>query len=260
MIFHQTHNSLANYRYNAFFYTDKIWESHFHRNFELIYVDKGAVHCTVGTRPYRLTKGDFGLCMPYDVHRYQPEEDTRYWVLVFSEDHIRYLSKQLSGKTGDSFCFRCKPAVERFVREQLINNNALTTLTLKGCLYILFEEYLGSVRLVERSVKEVQLADRIADYVRRNHTRSLTLFDLAAELGYDYNYMSRCFRRIFDMSFSDFVNIYRLETATALLEESDDGMTDIAFKSGFQSVRTFNDVFRKNTGMTPSQYQQAVKK
>lgn len=45
------------------------------------------------------------------------------------------------------------------------------------------------------------------------------------------------------MTFSDFVNTYRLETAIKLLEESDENIISIAFKSGFQSMRNFNMFF-----------------
>ena len=256
MFFHQSHNSLSNYNYNAFVYTDKIWDYHFHRNLELIYVIDGAVNCTVNNAVYRLESGDFGLCLSYDIHRYVPESDTVYWVLVFSEDHIRYLSNQLSGKMGQGFRFRCKNAVENLVKEQLINT-APTTLSLKASLYAVMEQYLKDVALVSKSSKESRMVTLISDYIMQHHTQKLTLSDLANKLGYDYNYMSRYFHNTFNMSFSDFVNIYRMETAACFLEDTEESITSIAFKSGFQSVRAFNSYFKKSTGMSPSQYRKA---
>ena len=258
MLFHQSHNSLSNYNYNAFVYTDQIWEYHFHKNLELIYVMDGAVNCTVNNVAYRLKKGDFGLCLPYDIHRYVPEDNAVYWVLVFSEDYIRYLSNQLSGKTGQGFCFRCKTAVENLVKEQLINT-APTTLSLKASLYAILEQYLNDVKLINKSAKEARMVTLISDYVMEHHTQKLVLSDLAKKLGYDYNYMSRYFHNTFNMGFSDFVNVYRMETATHLLEDTEESVTTIAFKSGFQSVRAFNNYFKKSTGMSPSQYRKALR-
>lgn len=256
MIFHQSHNSLSNYNYNTNIYTDEIWDYHFHKNLELIHVTQGAVNCTVNNTSYRLTTGDFGLCLPYDIHRYVPDADTVYWVLVFSEDYIRYLSKQLSGKTGDGFVFRCRATVENFVNEQLINITP-TTLSLKSALYAVLEEYLRSIKLGDKSTKETRIVAQISDYVMEHHTQKLTLSDLAKKLGYDYNYMSRYFHNAFNMTFSDFVNIYRMETATGLLEDTDESITSIALKSGFQSVRAFNNFFKKSTGQSPTQYRKA---
>lgn len=257
MFFHQAHNSLSNYNYNIAFYTDKGWDYHFHRNLELIYVIEGAVNCTVNNKPYRLTAGEFGLCLPYDIHHYVPERDTLYWVLVFSEEYVRFLAKRFSGKTGDGFKFLCKNTVETFIKEQLINGDSPTVLTLKACLYAVLEEYLDQITLIEKPTKETRIISFIQDYVIEHHTEKLTLSDLAKELGYDYNYMSRYFHNTFNVSFSDFVNIYRLETAIALLEDTDENISSIALKSGFQSVRAFNDFFKKNTDLSPSQYRKA---
>jgi len=260
MFFHQSQNSLSDYHYNIYRYTDKVWDFHFHRNLELIYVIKGSVNCTINNEPYLLTAGDFGLCLPYDIHGYIPEKGTVYWVLVFSEDYIRFLSNKFSDKTGDGFKFRCKRPVENFIKEQLINGNTPTILTLKSCLYAVLEEYLDNISLVDKSKKEARIVSFISDYVKEHHTENLTLSGLAKKLGYDYNYTSRYFHNTFNMSFSAFVNIYRLETATRLLEETDDSICSIALKSGFQSVRNFNLFFKLSTNTTPTLYKKASRK
>ena len=122
MIFHQPHNSLTNYNHNASFYTDTIWEHHFHKNLELIYVINGSVNCIVNNIPYSLVQGDFGLCLPYDIHSYIPENNSLYWVLVFSDDFVHFFSKQITGKIGDGFRFRLRETVKNYLEEQLINS------------------------------------------------------------------------------------------------------------------------------------------
>lgn len=254
MIFHQPTNSLSNYNYNYNFYTDQIWDFHFHKNLEVIFVLKGAVNCTVNNVPYRLTPGDFGLCLPYDIHRYAPETDTLYWVLVFSEDFVRSFSKHVSGKTGNGFCFTCDAEDEKYMKKHLINNPDPSLFTLKSCLYALCEQYLNNIELLDRDRKELENMSVIADYMAENHTKDISLKHIANLLGYDYNYMSRYFRNIFNITFTDYLNIYRLETAVDLLNNTDKNITEIALLSGFQSVRTFNHFFKKNMNMTPSQY------
>lgn len=254
MIVHQPTNSMSNYSYNAFFYTDKSWDFHFHKNLELIYVLEGAVNCTVNNASYRLTAGDFGLCLSYDIHRYAPENNTTYWVLVFSEDFVRYFSNQLTGKTGNGFSFRCDSDEERYIRSHIIDNPSPSILTLKSCLYAICEKYKSTVNLIEKDNKRKLMMSDIADYIAENHKGKLSLRSLAAWLGYDYNYMSRYFHNMFNMTFTDFMNIYRLETAVTLLTETNKSIIDIAYESGFQSIRTFNDFFKKSTGLSPSVY------
>ena len=87
MIYHQPHNSLSN-NFNAVFYRTEVWNSHFHKSFELVYVIEGSLICFSNGEEYILKSGQFGICLPYDIHSYEPQGDTHYWVCVFSEDNV----------------------------------------------------------------------------------------------------------------------------------------------------------------------------
>lgn len=257
MIFHQPHNSLSNYNYNAFFYTTERWSNHFHKNYELIYVVNGTVDCVVNNTAYTLKSGDFGLCLPYDIHSHTPRDDTMYWVLVFSEDFVRLFTKQTHNKVGAGFSFKCDTALQTYIEKHLIHNSSPSLLSLKSCLYAICEQYISSVPLADKNNKKTEVISIITDYIQSNHTKKLSLKSVSRQLGYDYNYMSRYFRKVFNMTFTEFVNIYRLETAIQLLDESDKSITDVAYESGFQSVRNFNCFFKKSMNVTPSQYKKA---
>ncbi len=259
MIFHQPTNSLSNYNYNIAVYESEIWNFHFHKNLELIYVIKGSVGCTVNGVKYKLCSEDFGLCLPYDIHSYHPGKDSKYWVLVFSEDFVRLFSKTITEKTGNGFIFSPNNYVKEYIISQLINNDTPSLFTLKSCLYAICEEYLNSVKLVQKDKRELEIMPMITEYISKNHTSDITLSDIAEKFGYGYNYMSRLFRNIFNMTFSDFLNIYRLETAIKLLDNTDRKIISIAHESGFQSTRNFNYFFKKNMGMSPSRYRKAIK-
>jgi AraC-like DNA-binding protein len=75
---------------------------------------------------------------------------------------------------------------------------------------------------------------------------------MAEEMGYDHHYLSRAFHEMFHMNFRDFVNQYRINYANELLMQGGRSITEVAFESGFQSVRSFNDVYKKMTGSVPS--------
>ncbi len=259
MITHQVGNSLSNYNYNTYFYTDKIWDYHFHKNFELIYVLKGGLKCTINNVEHSLKSGEFGMFLPYEIHRIEPENDTYYWILIFSEEYIHYFAKRFSGKKSNGFAFRCQSHINEYLEKQLIGNESISTASLKSCLYAICDEYFKNIKLVDSDKSATDTIQYIADYIYENHTKKISLSDIADALGYDYNYMSRYFRKVFNTSFTDFVNIYRLETAIKLLEDTDKNITDIVYESGFQSVRAFNNFFKKNTGVSPSEYRKAPK-
>lgn len=260
MFFHQPWNSLSNYNYNIRFYKDDIWEKHIHKNFELVYVIKGRLNCTLNNESFVMTEGEFALCLPYEIHSYLPDKETEYWIIVFSGDFVHSFSKEITNKIGSGRGFRVKKCIEEYVKEQLIYNNIPTMFTLKSCLYAICEEYLSSVSLTDNKNSKSELVGIIIDFVQERYAEKISLRDIAKVAGYDYNYMSRCFKNIFNMSFTDFVNLYRIENAIELLETTNDKITEIALKSGFQSVRSFNEVFKKNVKVTPMQYKKTSRK
>ena len=255
MIFHQPHNSLS-HNFNAVFYRTEVWNSHFHKSFELVYVIEGSLICFSNGEEYILKSGQFGICLPYDIHSYEPQGDTHYWVCVFSEDYVHDFYKIIKDKTG-GFAFECSRSVTEFITENLINNQNPSRLLIKSALYSVCDEYLKCNNLTEKNKKITENIAVIIEYVEKNHTKDIKLSDIGKLLGYDYHYVSRYFHTIFKMSFSEFLTLYRLETAVELMEQSDKKLVDIAMESGFQSVRSFNDCFKTHFKITPSEYKKS---
>ena len=50
------------------------------------------------------------------------------------------------------------------------------------------------------------------------------------------------------------LNQYRTSYALELLRDSDLSLTEIAFESGFQSIRSFDHVFRQSLGRSPKDF------
>lgn len=260
MIYHQSFNSASGNKYNARFYDSKIWNFHFHKNIELIYVIQGAVNCTINNKNDVLKNWDFGLCLSNEIHSYIPEENTLYWICVFSEDYVHSFVKQAKGKEGNTFKFNCCDSVEKYLQDSLINNINPSFFTLKSCLYAVCDEYMKCVTLSNKSISKTHAISVITDFVAQNYKKDISLSDVANLLSYDYHYVSRYFHSIFNMSFKDFLNTYRLECAMQLLDETDKKLVNIAYESGFQSIRSFNSCFKKNLGISPSEYQKSFEK
>ena len=64
-----------------------------------------------------------------------------------------------------------------------------------------------------------------------------------------------------EQSFYDFVNGYRVRYVQRRIESEDARnlkLLSLALDAGFASKSTFNDVFKKQTGRTPSDYRRSV--
>ncbi len=88
----------------------------------------------------------------------------------------------------------------------------------------------------------------------------LTLADLAAQLSTTPHKLSEVLNAHLDQTFYDFVNGYRVRAVQQRLA-AEGGRAPkllvLALEAGFASKSTFNDVFKKHTGQTPSAYRSA---
>ena len=76
--------------------------------------------------------------------------------------------------------------------------------------------------------------------------------DIAVQLGVTDRHLRRAMVKTFGASPVELAQTHRLLTAKRLLADSRLSMTEIAFASGFQSLRRFNALFRERYGMAPS--------
>jgi AraC-like DNA-binding protein len=73
--------------------------------------------------------------------------------------------------------------------------------------------------------------------------------------------LSNIINRHFACNFFEFINSYRVEEAKAMLADAtlaNKSMLDIMLDVGFNSKATFNTLFKKKTGMTPSEYRKTM--
>lgn len=78
---------------------------------------------------------------------------------------------------------------------------------------------------------------------------------VARQLGISENMLSRIINQHYGMRFTDVVNQYRIRDAQRLLlADAATPVTDIAFEVGFNSIPSFNRVFKDSTGFSPTAF------
>ncbi len=94
-------------------------------------------------------------------------------------------------------------------------------------------------------------------YLHQNYDQDLTRNALADVVGVSESYLSQIFHQEMGISLWEFLNRLRIQHAQALLRASDETITAIACRVGFNDSAYFSRVFRKLTGCSPSAYRKA---
>lgn len=106
--------------------------------------------------------------------------------------------------------------------------------------------------------KDKQIIDRFEQLMeerRMYREMECSRESVAKELGVSENVLSRVINQHYQARFTDVVNQYRLKEAQRLLVANpQQAVTDIAFEVGFNSIPSFNRVFKENTGFSPTAF------
>jgi hypothetical protein len=84
---------------------------------------------------------------------------------------------------------------------------------------------------------------------------SLNLREIARTVNLHPDYVSRKFAEYFEnLSFGEYIRKLRIDKATELLHAGKHSVAEVAYLTGFSDQSYFTRVFKRHTGMTPSQY------
>ena len=256
MIVHQVTNSYGNYNYNAFVYNDISWYTHFHANYELIYTIEGSTRVIINGETHFLDAGELIFISPYTTHNFSSDADTKTWIGVFSEEFVSSFSRKNRHKRFSKF--RCDEGIEKILKERLFYEGEPDRYMLIGCLYLVCNECVKNAQTVD-SDRNDEFVHRIIDYISQNLANDITLQGAADFLGYEYHYFSSLFNKCFSMNFKSFLCMVRYEEACQMLLEGGKDVTLICSECGFGSIRNFNRVFKKMSGITPTEYRNMAK-
>ena len=104
-----------------------------------------------------------------------------------------------------------------------------------------------------------KLSNEVESYLIVNYKKSISSETLASEFGFVPSYISRIFKRQRGMSPNEFLTKYRIEMAKRHLREQPDlKIREIAWMVGFRDSYYFSKIFKKETGVWPSEYVKAT--
>lgn len=91
-------------------------------------------------------------------------------------------------------------------------------------------------------------------YIDQNYARDLSLDDVAREVGISPYYFSKLFKEQTGQNFIDYLTRLRIETAKRLLVDPAMSVKEVCLRSGYSNQNYFSRIFKKSTGMTPTEY------
>jgi AraC family transcriptional regulator len=220
---------------------------------------------------HRLKKGSFFLTSggaPYDCRwkavTAEPFESMAVFIElpilqraleeVFGDDAIHARLRDLSAFTD----LALDSLMER-LREELMRRHA-SPLFLQGIAQAIavhlarnYAETVKELRSGSPSLPGYKLR-QVTDWMAENVAEEFDLAQLAAQVGLSKFYFTRLFRSAMGMSPSRYQITLRMDKAKRLLRETKENVVSVALDVGYANPSHFAQLFRRETGLSPSDY------
>ena len=106
---------------------------------------------------------------------------------------------------------------------------------------------------------EQDLTLKVLHFIEENY-REGELGKLAEELNCNMVWLSRVIKKLTGMTFTELIQIKRLNQAAYLLESTKISIADIGFFVGYENISYFHRLFKKYYGISPKQYRLEMQK
>ncbi len=246
-------------------------------DYELIIVTKGVLYIADEKHKYTVHEGEYLLMGPVPLqHGYQASDCTFYWLhfgcnnghndapvqtldsYPIKESGPLHFTIPVQGKlpTPDRIIVLLKnlqDSVRRY--HNPVTNNCLTT----AAICEVYNQ-LNSVQSSESTKSGEQLYHDIIDYISYHICENLKVGDIAEYFGYNEKYLTTFFNRMAGMPLKKYLTQELMARAAAQLSDTNISISQIAYSIGFVDPHNFSNAFKKNMGMSPTEYRNSYSK
>ena len=247
---------------------------HWHYDYEIMLVLKGSVYINVWPDVYTVNAGDIVLMNSKVVHGLQKTDNDNICLFIqlkkglfenWQEENQKYRFYLNSVKE------QIKPKVpySQFVRTAALiglecEGKTLTNLyRMQALLYTLVADlfeyaHYDIIQYSNNSADEEEsdILLKIIEYVEEYFYEEDIAEKLCNYIGMSEKTLYRFLKSHTNMTLKEMITTIKMEKAKYLLSTTDKPVSVIATESGFGNDKTFYRIYKKETGMTPTEYKQ----
>lgn len=245
-------------------------------DYRIFYIIEGTASFIIGDEAFRVSSGTLIYFRPATPYYF----DGRVKVIVLNFDMTRSNAERKKALTparsAESFkhelIFENEPPaeLERFIiikgAEELgerlhscLGSYCFPTPTSDAATSALLKELICDVvqRSSEHKDELPELVQKISLYVQQNYDKALSNDQISAEFGYHSYYLNRIFKKYTKTTLHQSLILERLRNAKRLLRNTDMSVSSVAEEVGFIDKAQMCAVFRKQLGITPTEYRKS---
>ena len=268
-IVQEKHNFVLN---SHIWYSTNITEvAHWHDNVEIVQMLENKSAFIVDGKTIEAKKGDILVIKDQSIHRGRAESGKFCFRIVQFSNKIFF---DMNKSVGDVKTYIPYEEIKKVPNLEKILNNLFEIADIEGreiyidenpfYQFVVMAAYMALLRSFPEKESEIPVKGErnefsgIVEYINKNFKKDINIGSISETLYISRNRLTKLFAKYSGSSINEYITGLRIKNANHMLSAGH-SVTEAALDSGFQSIRTFNKVYKDYTGLTPSEYQKKQK-
>lgn len=267
------------YTIHYFEYTkDFAYSGELHDFWEIVYADKKSVVITAGAKELTLTAGQMYIHKPNEFHKIRCDGTQAANSVILSFDcscselmsiagmvinctaEERRLMGLIISEAEDAFATPLGTSYTKILEKSEDGDFGCEQMIQLYMEQLLIRLIRGNKRRVVSKVNiNSALLPKICEYLENNIDKRLSFTDIQKEFNISASVIKRLFRDNMNCGIMEHFSRLKVDAAKQMIRENEYNFTEIAESLGFNTPQYFTTVFRRISGMSPSEYEKSVK-
>lgn len=236
--------------------------NHFHENIEIIYILSGSRTLITADKKHQLHSGDLAVIMPYFPHEYNFSGGGECKWVGISPHLFKEMFTDNNFATGFAIIKNGEalPDTNALISLIFLNENIHQKSYYKSLISALLQDVKPLLNTKKASSVATDCAKFFEFTLNHYSDPSLCTETLSKQFGIPKRDLAELFKKTTNMPFCEFLNNVRADESAVMLAENPQlSVTEIAYKAGFGSIRTYNRFFKARYSLSPTEYKKWLK-
>lgn len=234
---------------------------HWHEHLELLYILSGEGEFFCNQKSFCASAGETVVINGSEIHYMRSKERVKYICVIINPVFFKNLN-------FENIILKSKIPQDPFVSlrfEKILSESRSKEpyfdMRIMGETYMLaahlaaeYTEAKLSDSEYERLLSGMKKINGILDYIHGHYGEAISTARLAKHFYLSEGYICHIFKEATGKTIISYLNEFRVEKAAVLLEKTEENVSVVAEKCGFENVTYFNKIFKRHFGTTPVCY------
>lgn len=227
---------------------------HVNPELEFIIVTNGCLLSVINGEEIRAKSGECCVIFPFCSHSFEKmSDDTEVCVMMFPE-HVSGEFTQKYMYWSEPRSFTLTKMCYDYIMSVAENISTDDELLLKSLFYALASAYKEKTTEFNAKIGKKDIFEKIMIYLYKNRDKNIRINKLSEMFDVSGRTLNKMFEENIGIKPIEILNDLKINKACVLISEKNLTISEIAYECGFSSIRTFNRIFLKKTGYTPTEY------